>query len=668
MFKTPIDLFIALINPPIHYLIKKKQLSFPIKKKLHLPNNTLSSIPISNSFYWIDFELLEENNNISPILNTFLINWDGFDLTIPFNFFIKYTSFNGIKTSQIYLNKNKNFQILKNSQFYQVIPPLNPLHKIIQWVHSWSYFNVTPFINSGEKISYFNKPISFHWRIDDGDLNFNSNNLLISESLNSSQTFSDSEDIDFSYSFSFLIPSIHSLNLFIKNGNLNLQINNWANNNYLVYKNNYVTPLNPDQLDLDEEIDFQSTDNDLYYRYQLQENFIKIFNLDTHNSDWNQVSENVELVLSNSNIQSNSLHNDFTFSLNSNNSLYFNPYTFEQFSPLQFKAREDFFQKENKDFLLPLIPLWGFWILPISLNLQWIFSQSGDQINKLPFIHDKRLLYDFHQRTSFSLYQNSLNITNNLFLSLLNEGDIRNLLPQISFDSNSYITNFENIDQNISDLFFEDKFNEENWDFNIRRIRFKPGYSRIWRIERLYLKKLYNLKFLYQRPLTRYLHRFRRQSVTVKIPYLRMRIDKIILMSHLFWDRNQTMLAFQYGLIYLNGLNVLNSNIYVMRGDFIQTVISIQYYLSYLNLRDIWYRQMWRWSNVDNDFKKKRIFKLNTNLILHAEDIPPHLEVDFFSLSIFILNNDWWFYRWDYINPPLAMTYVSYMYNWKYLN
>jgi hypothetical protein len=71
-------------------------------------------------------------------------------------------------------------------------------------------------------------------------------------------------------------------------------------------------------------------------------------------------------------------------------------------------------------------------------------------------------------------------------------------------------------------------------DFSITRVRFRPGYSRIWRNARTNLKHIYHLSFKYQRPLTRYLGRLRRTSITLQTPFLQMRIDTVLAMTHFF--------------------------------------------------------------------------------------------------------------------------------------
>jgi hypothetical protein len=45
------------------------------------------------------------------------------------------------------------------------------------------------------------------------------------------------------------------------------------------------------------------------------------------------------------------------------------------------------------------------------------------------------------------------------------------------------------------------------------------------------------------------------------------------------------------GLVYLNGYGVSNASLYVVPGDLLQTVVSLQYYVGFMGMRQLWQRQ-----------------------------------------------------------------------------
>lgn len=91
------------------------------------------------------------------------------------------------------------------------------------------------------------------------------------------------------------------------------------------------------------------------------------------------------------------------------------------------------------------------------------------------------------------------------------------------------------------------------YDFSIPRIRFKPGYSRQWRKFRSDFLTLFHLKFKYQTPLTKYISKLRRASITTQMFFLDMQLSRLIHNAHLFWFYNDACAAIKRGLVYVNG-------------------------------------------------------------------------------------------------------------------
>jgi hypothetical protein len=198
---------------------------------------------------------------------------------------------------------------------------------------------------------------------------------------------------------------------------------------------------------------------------------------------------------------------------------------------------------------------------------------------------DRRLLYQFPLQRARAESQLYHRLTNAVFYDLMrNRGrvDLGALVSARNVNGGGY---------SVRPSGNEEEGGEGGRDFAITRVRFRPGYSRIWRTARTNLKQIYHLPFQYQRPLTRYLGRLRRTSITLQTPFLQMRIDTVLAMTHFFWDTMSSRAALVEGLVYLNGYGVSNASLYVVPGDLLQTVVSLQYYVGFMGMRQLWQRQ-----------------------------------------------------------------------------
>lgn len=307
-------------------------------------------------------------------------------------------------------------------------------------------------------------------------------------------------------------------------------------------------------------------------------------------------------------------------------------------------------------------PLWGRVVLPTPLIFWWDFKSFRPFILREDTTQDLRVLYQFPSPKERAKNQINHRTTNSVFNDLMRYG-INKGFPS---EFKSYLGG--NIFSNLSLMSERYEAEDSEDSFNITRIRFKPGYSRIWRLARTNFKEIYDLKFRYQKPLTRYLGRLRRIPVKRKTPLLQMRLDTILSITHLFWNTSLSKSALLGGLIYLNGYLVRNSKLYIVPGDFIQTFVSIQYYISYMGVREDWHRHIWRNRRIVSRWRRRRARVPSEVFILEMSDIPPYLEVDFFSLSCFVLfeTNQTTTWGWDISIEDIPQ--ISYMYNWKYIN
>lgn len=216
-------------------------------------------------------------------------------------------------------------------------------------------------------------------------------------------------------------------------------------------------------------------------------------------------------------------------------------------------------------------------------------------------------------------------------------------------------------------------------DLNIRRIRFKPGYSIIWREARAVLKVNLNFRLRYQHQLTSRLLKYKKIIKTKLYAIAHLNFLNLIIKSKFFPDFSSSLLFLQSGLVSLNGKSCTNEDAQIFIGDLIQLTVLLKYYITYKNLFAEVLEKKKRLDRFvkgtqtklfdSSSFQKERNYPRwimhNKNLL---DDIPKFLEVDFYSLSCFFLYepflwvdfspNEFYFLKFSVIN----------LYNWKYIN
>jgi len=221
--------------------------------------------------------------------------------------------------------------------------------------------------------------------------------------------------------------------------------------------------------------------------------------------------------------------------------------------------------------------------------------------------------------------------------------------------------------------------NSLEYGFSIKKTKFKPGYSSMWRNFRSTLKISLNLKFKYQHQLTKYLLKFNKIIRNKLYLLFEMQLDNILTLSKFFPDRNWSIFFIKEGLVFINGFKVCNIFEQLFKNDFVQLVVSLKYYIIYRWLLN-W--QVIKKNRFKNKVHKKLSFKNLTEdkqkskklplwILKHKnirEDVTKYLEIDYFSLSFFILYEP--LYLTD-INP-LSFLNVRFnvinLFNWKYIN
>ena len=215
----------------------------------------------------------------------------------------------------------------------------------------------------------------------------------------------------------------------------------------------------------------------------------------------------------------------------------------------------------------------------------------------------------------------------------------------------------------------------------IRRIRFKPGYGRIWRTARKSIKDILNMPVRYQYRLTPKLQKRYFVARRSRLSHLSLTMGFALMTSRLIFDHHTLKELLLSNNVYLNSVVCSNSSTRLFVNDFVQLVVNLKFYVVL--------RWIKTWS-VQRRFKASRVFyrkikpmnfrkfnktpKLSKNLpqwffdLQYSQgDVPKYFEVDYFSLSIFVIHDQITSERWLPTKSSLYNPLTLNMYNWKYI-
>jgi len=213
------------------------------------------------------------------------------------------------------------------------------------------------------------------------------------------------------------------------------------------------------------------------------------------------------------------------------------------------------------------------------------------------------------------------------------------------------------------------------------RIRFRPGYQRLWRFARTALKEMLQIKFTYQHRLTRYLMRFSIRSQSFYLSYAESSALKIIMFSKLLPDTKTLNLFFAHRLIFLNGSNLSNLEELINVNDIIQLTVSVWYYIFYRwlmnwtvlrvkKLKRLIYRkglatskQLMKVRKQKSQYTPNWIFNIRYDI----SDVKPFLEVDYFTLSVYMIYDPYLLNTYTFNTLNESRTNIYRLYNWKYI-
>ena len=218
-------------------------------------------------------------------------------------------------------------------------------------------------------------------------------------------------------------------------------------------------------------------------------------------------------------------------------------------------------------------------------------------------------------------------------------------------------------------------------EVKLARVRFKPGYQKLWRSARSALRESLNLQFQYQKRLTKYISRYYTQVNRYLFASSETSAQNIILYSLLLPDYNSTISFFHKGFFFLNGRSLVSLKQLILPNDFIQIIVSVWYYIAYRWLRN-WaltrtqkFQRLVYKKGLASKYQlmktKKKVSRYTPSWVRNSRydttDVKPYLEVDYLTLSLFLLNDPYLILYYSPDNLPDLKLNIYRMYNWKYI-
>ena len=250
------------------------------------------------------------------------------------------------------------------------------------------------------------------------------------------------------------------------------------------------------------------------------------------------------------------------------------------------------------------------------------------------------------------------------------------------------LQSFENYTPSRDEILYPQNFSHRGVDLSFKksevkipRVRFRPGYQRMWRNARNALKESMGLKFVYQQQLTRCLVRFYKNSNKYSFARSEMSANRIIMYSRLLPDAPTVNIFINQKLIYLNGKLLHAQQVILIPNDLVQLVVSVWYYVAYRwisnwtlkrhkKFKKLVYRKGLAGKHKVMKLKKQRSYYTPNWIYLaryDISDIKPFLEVDYFTLSAFVLYEPFTTYYYTPDEAPDFRPNIYRMYNWKYI-
>lgn len=351
------------------------------------------------------------------------------------------------------------------------------------------------------------------------------------------------------------------------------------------------------------------------------------------------------------------------------------PFVFRNVGVFLWSQRKKFFDKNSKTKFIFKKKLYSF-LFPNEVRKAIMDRRKA--FKSYHFIHKASNLKRRKSYYSLVFFKNTYkdffkleNLNNSLGTNIdpLKYKSLRNLITREEIIYESEFKNRGHIE------------NSRGREIFLKRIRFKPGYQRIWRQAREAALEHFKIRTVYQQQLTKYLSKFYRQAHFNSFMYLETTLGRTIVYSRLLPDYPTVNLFKDKNFIFLNGRTLPELSTQVVPTDFIQLLISNWFYIynKYITNTTITrvqkFRRLVYRKGMAHKYKviklRKQKSRYTPKWVYYSRfdnsDIKTYFEVDYFTMSMYVIYNP---YILDYSAPDDTIDLrisIYKMYNWKYI-
>ena len=319
-----------------------------------------------------------------------------------------------------------------------------------------------------------------------------------------------------------------------------------------------------------------------------------------------------------------------------------------------------------------IFPLYGF--LFITSNKLTLGQLTTNILSNKKASHS---FFYFHEFKAFVAQINNKAVNNYKSFFSIRHQDYRSSVES----SSPQFTNMSTADFLVKNSFtqfgkvFGDKPVEPIQDSpRVPQINFKRQYMRMWRNARVGIKAYFQIKFQYQHRLTRFLPQFYNINRLSLIKSTEMKLKNLLLFAHLVPDWKTSDQFIHSGFVFLNGRMAVLGHTFTVRNDLVQVLISMKYY--------VLFKWMTNWERVKSSRlnrllylsrqptkrrTKKELPDWVVGRISYPYDIPKYVEVDYLTLSVFVLYEPYLPSDFTHMFQKFSRSLIYNTYNWKYL-
>ncbi len=171
---------------------------------------------------------------------------------------------------------------------------------------------------------------------------------------------------------------------------------------------------------------------------------------------------------------------------------------------------------------------------------------------------------------------------------------------------------------------------------------------------------------------------FKHFSIKKLVFFFEFSLFNILIQSHFLVFKKDIFFFLKNNLVFVNGVVVSNKFFFLKIGDCVQLILNNEYYYYFRNFNKILKSFNYKIRlNVRKLFlKKKDLYKQKSSrapgwvekIIFNKQIIPKYLEVDFFSLTSFIIRHPANYFENNFVFLKFLSYFNIRIYNWKKIN